>query len=147
MTVKKSVEELATHVNGKNEIVKPENTIRGSETTPFDMREELTSKKFGNNSRNQDLHEAVRAVFSNEQLRMKSNLTKRQIAAVLVAVAYDEQFPTTIMKNTIMAALELKVSHLGGGRGDIREILKSVLSMGQIEEKKEQGLRKRMLGF
>lgn len=100
--------------------------------------------------RKDDIRQVVEAIFSTDKMNVKSNLTARQLKAIVRAYVHAEHYNDDVMRGLIQYVLETKPSEKGLARRQLVKALQSAMSrpdesMASESEDEAVSLRRRLL--
>jgi hypothetical protein len=96
---------------------------------------------------NTELIQVVEAIFSDQRINLKSQLTQTQVIAIARAMVFAERYDSNILRDFVASLLELQVSLNARGRDDLRDVFRSIVNRPAEANAEATSLRKKFLGF
>jgi len=100
--------------------------------------------KEGRSSKAEEIIGIVKAIFDANNLNLKGNLKRHQIARMIILATYAQHFKSRVATKVLTYCLELSVSDTARGRDDMVKALQATLLQ---ETKGSQNVVQKLLGI
>lgn len=92
------------------------------------------------------LLDAVKAIFSVENMSVKSVLEEKHMVALVRGLIFADKYKSKTMALLVQSLMEIRVSHKGRGRKDLIAALRAAISEPELHDNDSKNMRQRLFG-